>query len=69
MKVYTQARGLVHAVTTWHVTSAQVARRNALVSSTALAQTRAEQRDVEEFLAAHAARRSAASTGSPARTA
>jgi hypothetical protein len=56
MRVYTQAQRLVRAAARWHVTSVEVARRNALVSSTALAQTRAERREVEEFLDAHAAR-------------
>jgi hypothetical protein len=42
---------------TWHVTSQQQARRNALVASTALTQRRRELLDVEDFLAEHAARR------------
>jgi hypothetical protein len=36
----------------WPVASQQHARRNALVASTAMAQRRMEQADVEEFLAA-----------------
>jgi hypothetical protein len=44
-------------IATWHVTSQQQARRNALVASTALTQRRRELLDVEEFLAEHAARR------------
>ncbi len=47
---------LVSAAATWHVTSQQQARRNALVASTALTQRRRELRDVEDFLAEHAAR-------------
>ena len=47
---------LVSAAATWHVTSQQHARRNALAASTALAQRRQELRDVEEFLTEHAAR-------------
>jgi hypothetical protein len=46
---------LVSAAASWHVTSQQQARRNALVASTALSQRRLERLDVEEFLAAHAA--------------
>jgi hypothetical protein len=41
----------------WHVTSQQQARRNALVASTALTQRRRELLEVEDFLAEHAARR------------
>ena len=47
---------LVTAAATWHVTSQQQARRNARVASTALTQRRRELLDVEDFLAAHAAR-------------
>lgn len=47
---------IVTAAAGWHVTSQQHARLNALVASTALAQRRQELRDVEEFLAEHAAR-------------
>jgi hypothetical protein len=50
---------LVQAVTQWHVRSQQVARRNALVSCTALAERRRELAEVEDFLAAHAAAREA----------
>lgn len=56
MRVYTQVQHLVRAAARWHVASVEVARRNALVSSTALAQSRAERHEVEEFLAAHATR-------------
>lgn len=37
----------------WHVHSQEVARRNAMVASTALTQRRAELDEVEEFLAGH----------------
>jgi hypothetical protein len=47
---------LVNAAAHWHVTSQQHARRNALVASTALTQRRRELLEVEQFLAAHAAR-------------
>jgi hypothetical protein len=46
---------LVTATTTWHVSSQQHARRNALVASAALIQRRREIEDVEEFLAQQAA--------------
>jgi hypothetical protein len=41
---------LVGAATSWHLTSQQGARRNALVASTALMQQRAERLEVEHFL-------------------
>ena len=47
----------VRSVTEWHVRSQQVARRNALVGATALAERRRQQADVEEFLEAYLARR------------
>jgi hypothetical protein len=37
----------------WHVHSQEVARRNAMVASTALTQRRAEHDEVEAFLAGH----------------
>lgn len=46
---------LVQAVTQWHVRSQQVARRNALVACTVLAERRRELVEVEEYLAARAA--------------
>jgi hypothetical protein len=53
------ARPLVRLVrrrtTAWSASSAQQARRNALVASTALAQRTAERREVEAFLAGLAA--------------
>jgi hypothetical protein len=45
---------LLKAAATWHVSSQQHARRNALVASTALTERRRELADVEEFLAARA---------------
>jgi hypothetical protein len=53
---------LVQVVTQWHVRSQQVARRNALVSCTALAERRRELAEVDEFLAAHAAARASRKT-------
>ncbi|HSE09009.1 MAG TPA: hypothetical protein VLB29_10105 [Nocardioidaceae bacterium] len=50
---------LIQVVTKWHVRSQQVARRNAMVSCTALAERRRELAEVEEFLSAHAAARAA----------
>jgi hypothetical protein len=47
----------IDRLTTWHVDSQQIARRNALVASTAMAQRRRERLDVEEFLEQHRARR------------
>jgi hypothetical protein len=60
--MFTAAAQLVQAVTQWHVRSQQVSRRNALVSSTALAERRRELADVEDFLSAHAAARAARRT-------
>jgi hypothetical protein len=58
---------LVSSAATWHVTSQQHARRNALVASTALTRRRLELIDVEEFLAEHAVRAAAReSAGIPA---
>jgi len=37
----------------WHVHSQEIARRNAMVASTALTQRRIERLEVEEFLALH----------------
>lgn len=42
---------LVDTVSRWPVDSQQRARRNAMIASTALAQRRAENDEVEEFLA------------------
>ena len=47
----------VSVAATWHVTSQQHARSNALVASAALMQRRQERLDVEEFLAEHTSRR------------
>ncbi len=56
MTPYRRALRTVRGAATWHLTSVQVARRNALVSSTELAQRRRELHEVEEFLARHAER-------------
>ena len=53
---------LVQDVIHWHTRSQQVARRNALVSCTALAERRRELAEVDEFLASHAAARAARTT-------
>jgi hypothetical protein len=47
------ARFVTERVLDWAVASQQTARRNALISSTQLAERRRERIDVEEFLAAH----------------
>lgn len=45
---------LVQVLGQWHLTSQQVARRNALAASVALAQRRRELDEVEAFLASRA---------------
>lgn len=47
---------LLSAAATWHLTSQEHATRNALVATTALIERREERLDVEQFLAANAAR-------------
>lgn len=47
------ARFVTDRVLDWAVASQQTARRNALISSTQLAERRRERIDVEEFLEAH----------------
>lgn len=69
MRSYTQAAQWVRARASWPVTSVQGSRRNALVASTALAQSRRELLDVEQFLAAHQARWDERRTGAATRTA
>jgi len=59
MKLQQTPFRIVRAAAIWHVDSQLRARRNALVASTALMQRRRELREVEEFLAAHGARREA----------
>lgn len=44
---------IVGAATAWPVASHQQARRNALVGTTAVARSRRERLDVEDYLAAH----------------
>ena len=47
----------IRAAASWHVSSLEVARRNARVASVDLARRRLELQDVETFLAEHAERR------------
>lgn len=54
--MFTKAALLVQAWGSWHVRSQEVARRNALVACTALAERRRELLEVEEYLAARATR-------------
>ena len=51
MNAYQVALRTILAIPSWHITSVEVARRNALVASTELAQRRLERREAEEFLA------------------
>jgi hypothetical protein len=48
---------VVRETANWHVTSQHIARRNALVAATMLADRRRERIDVEEFLATRNAAR------------
>jgi hypothetical protein len=50
-------RRLLVAAATWHLTSQQQARRNALVGSTRLARSRQERLEVEAFLSSLEAER------------
>jgi hypothetical protein len=59
MRSYEVTLRKILAIASWHITSVEVARRNALVASTELAQRRLELREVEDFLAAHTATRAA----------
>lgn len=43
----------VDVLTRWHVRSHEVARRNAMIATTALTQRRFEREEVEEFLLRH----------------
>jgi hypothetical protein len=54
------ARRLTGVVTGWPVRTQQVARRNAMVAGTALAERRREREEVEAFLAQHHAARGSA---------
>lgn len=65
MNPHRLAMSTIRAAASWHVTSVQVARRNALVASTELTQRRKELRDVEAFLAEHRSRRRGPAGGSP----
>lgn len=60
--MFTKAAQLLRPLTEWPVQSQQVARRNALVASTALAERRRELDEVEEYLASRAARSAATAT-------
>lgn len=60
--MFATAAQLFSTLSQWHVRSQQVARRNALVACTALAERRQELLEVEEFLASHAARAAASKT-------
>jgi len=53
---------LVRSLGHWHVHTQEVARRNALVASTALAERRLERVEVEAFLSSLEARSAAATT-------
>ncbi len=64
MRLQTTPWRLLGAAATWPVSSQQHARRNALVASTTLTARRRELRDVEDFLAEHAARRGPHATAS-----
>lgn len=44
------SRSSLQALTQWHVRSQQIARRNAMMASTALAERRREHIEAEEFL-------------------
>lgn len=48
---------ILRSVTEWHLRSQQVARRNALVGATTIAERRRQQADAEEFLEAYLQRR------------
>lgn len=54
-----QLRSLSRGALSWPVTSQEVARRNAMLASTALTQRRVERLEVEEFLAAYLEERAA----------
>lgn len=56
---------LVRTLLAWPVETQQGSRRNALVSSTALAQLRHERDEVEEFLQAHSGRAAPPATAEP----
>jgi hypothetical protein len=60
------AQRSVRQVTEWHVRSQHVARRNALVASTALAARRREHDEAEEFLRSHLERRAFSEAVRPA---
>lgn len=57
MNPYRMPLQRIRAAASWHVSSLEVARRNARTASVELARRRVELEDVEIFLAEHAARR------------
>lgn len=59
MPITQQLRNVTRRVLGWPVTSQEVARRNAMLASTALTQRRVELLEVEEFLATHLEKRAA----------
>lgn len=65
MTPYRMAMRTIRQATSWHLTSVEVARRNALVASTELAQRRRELHDVEAFLSRHQARWNARHKSAP----
>ena len=54
-----QLRSVSRRATRWPVASQEVARRNAMLASTALTQRRIERLEVEEFLATYLEQRAA----------
>jgi hypothetical protein len=54
-----QLRSVPRRALSWPVTSQEVARRNAMLASTALTQRRVERLEVEEFLASYLEQRAA----------
>ncbi|RYU12265.1 hypothetical protein [Nocardioides iriomotensis] len=54
-----QLRSVPRRALSWPVTSQEVARRNAILASTALTQRRVELLEVEEFLATYLEKRAA----------
>lgn len=60
--MFVTAARLVRSLGNWHVHTQEVARRNALVASTALAERRREQVEVETFLSSLEARSAAETT-------
>lgn len=57
------ARPTIQGLIRWHVHSQQMARRNAMIASTALAERRRERIEVDEFLHSYLEQRSRRSEG------